>query len=288
MQKEFIKAKKELTEKEFNEHYKIIFNKPVLDYVKTLVFNLPASCYCNCDYCIDENLRKTKQSNFKDYINISRSVLEAFPNINRITITGGTLPSEYFNELVDLINSYFTDISITWNTNGVNITEDYNTDSFNHINLHRYSVNDTVNYSFFKTNKKILSLKEAKKLFKDKLSIRCVVTKSFDFEEFINQNIPLFLNRLIPPSEDSDKLFYDILGMIDLKEDYDRRRNNFYYDGEYNNLPIRMSKGDELYNHIPNREPVFLNVCIVHRSGIVSGTWFEDDKVLWDGDYFLK
>lgn len=33
---------------------------------------------------------------------------------------------------------------------------------------------------------------------------------------------------------------------------------------------------------MPNRKPIYLNVAIIHRSGIVCGSWFEDDKVIYN------
>lgn len=39
--------------------------------------------------------------------------------------------------------------------------------------------------------------------------------------------------------------------------------------------------GDKLATHIPNRNPIYLNVAIVHRSGRVCGSWYEDDKVIY-------
>ena len=53
----FDSAKKELGEKQFNKKLQTVFGLQVLNYVKTIVINLPGSCYANCPYCIDNSLR---------------------------------------------------------------------------------------------------------------------------------------------------------------------------------------------------------------------------------------
>ena len=40
--------------------------------------------------------------------------------------------------------------------------------------------------------------------------------------------------------------------------------------------------------HVVNRKPIYLNVAIIHRSGIVCGSWFEDDKVIYKPSKDLK
>ena len=35
---------------EFNKYHDVVFGKEVLNYAKSMVINLPSSCYCNCKY----------------------------------------------------------------------------------------------------------------------------------------------------------------------------------------------------------------------------------------------
>lgn len=55
-----------------------------------------------------------------------------------------------------------------------------------------------------------------------------------------------------------------------------------YLNTNYHGIPIRIYVGDKLATHIPKRRPTYLNVAIFHRSGIVCGSWFEDNKVLYN------
>lgn len=55
---ELLMAKKELGIETFNKHFREVFGIPCLDFVNSIVINLPESCYANCDYCIDTYLRK--------------------------------------------------------------------------------------------------------------------------------------------------------------------------------------------------------------------------------------
>ena len=280
LKEKFQLAKQEVGEEEFNQHYREVFGKPVLDYVKTIVFNLPEPCYCNCSYCLDKEIIPSVPLWSEDWLRIAKKVMKEFPYVEHITVTGGSIAPYYFNLLMDYIKDLLPEARITWNTNGVKINKYYSTYGINYINLHRQSVRDEKNKRLFRTIHQVLYLDEAKEYFGDKLTVRAVVTKDFDLDEYIGLGLPLFLNRQLPASEVTDDKFNNVLDKLEIS-DSERRRNNQYLTGEYNGVPVRIGVGDSVYNHIPGREPVFLNVAIVHRSGVVAGTWFEDDKVLF-------
>lgn len=278
---EFKFAKEQLGEQRFQKHYTTVFGKPVLNFAKTIVFNLPCTCYCNCEYCIDYTLRKSKKITPEAYLEKAREVLKSFPDIKHITITGGTLPSKYWNKLIEDILMYQPDASLTWNTNGAHIDETYNIEPLKHINLHRQSIHDNINNQLFHTKIQLLKLNEAKKLFGDKLSIRAVMNDCFSLDEYASLGLSLFLNRQIPGTEYTNCLCDTVIEKINISNDDNRRRNN-YLDGEYKNLPVRIGLGDDMgvLSHIPGRYPTWLNVVILHRSGTISGSWYEDDKLL--------
>ena len=68
---------------------------------------------------------------------------------------------------------------------------------------------------------------------------------------------------------------------MDIEDKVEYRRRNRYVETTYKGVPVRFCIGDKLSTHEPGRYPVYLNVVIVHRSGIVCGSWYEDDKVLY-------
>lgn len=281
--KELLMAKKELGEETFNEHFREVFGIPCLDFVNSIVINLPESCYANCDYCIDKYLRKKSIDNLK-FLKICEKVLREFPNIKSVAITGGSLNPVDFNNLIELIKRYFPDSYINWNTNGVAINEEYlsGISKINHINLHRNSINEEENKKIFKTTKPILTIEAAKKLFGDKLCLRVTIDEYFDLDEYAKVGIPLYLNRLLPGTNETDYVFNNTVKKIYILNDTDIRRRNIYLSANYKGVPVRICLGDKLASHIPNRRPTYLNVAIVHRSGIVCGSWFEDDKVLYN------
>ena len=281
--KELLMAKKELGEETFNEHFREVFGIPCLDFVNSIVINLPESCYANCDYCIDKYLRKKSIDNLK-FLKICEKVLREFPNIKSVAITGGSLNPADFNNLIELIKRYFPDSYINWNTNGVAINEEYlsGISKINHINLHRNSINEEENKKIFKTTKPILTIEAAKKLFGDKLCLRVTIDEYFDLDEYAKVGIPLYLNRLLPGTNETDYVFNNTVKKIYILNDTDIRRRNIYLSANYKGVPVRICLGDKLASHIPNRRPTYLNVAIVHRSGIVCGSWFEDDKVLYN------
>lgn len=286
---ELLMAKKELGIETFNEHFREVFGIPCLDFVNSIVINLPESCYANCDYCIDTYLRKNSIDNAK-FLRICEKVLQEFPNIKSVAITGGSLNSVDFNNLIELIKNYFPNSYINWNTNGVAINEEYlnGISKINHINLHRNSIDEEENKKIFKTTKPILTIEEAKKLFGDKLCLRVTIDESFDLEEYVKVRIPLYLNRLLPGTNETDNVFNNTVKKIHILNDTDIRRRNIYLSAKYKGVPVRICLGDKLASHIPNRRPTYLNVAIVHRSGIVCGSWFEDDKVLYNPNIRLK
>lgn len=285
LSEEFQKAKQEVGEVEFNRHYRTVFGKPVLDYVKTIVFNLPGPCYCNCSYCLDKEIIPETPLNNSAWLEVAVKVLKEFPDTEYVTITGGTYPEGYFYLLLDYIKKYLPGAVITWNTNGVGVGDFINVDMYvDYINLHRQSIRDGENHRLFHAPsvkvKSPIPLIYARWLFGYKLTIRTVITEDFDLDEYASLGLPLFLNRQLPAGEVTDDKFNQVLDKLEIS-DCERRRNNEYLTGEYKGVPVRVGVGDSVYSHVPGREPVFLNVCIVHRSGVVAGTWFEDDKVIY-------
>lgn len=287
-------AIEELGELDFYGRYRPIFGGPHrLDFVNTIVINLPDSCYCNCDYCIDKNLRHSNSVSITKWLDRVKMTLDEFPHVKHITLTGGTLDAHWFNYIVDYIKKNHPLAEITWNTNGVNVTKEHNVTGIKHVNLHRQSVDDKENQAAFKSILPIISLDTAQYLFEGKLTLRSVVDDKFDIDEFKKTGLPLFLNKLLPGTPETDEKF----GFIELdvhthaNNNIDRRRRNTYLDGYYLysrsdyryrlvEVPIRLGFGDPAPVYDPGREWLYLNVVIVHRSGIVTGTWFEDDKVL--------
>lgn len=280
---ELLTAKKELGIETFNKHFREVFGIPCLDFVDSIVINLPEPCYANCEYCIDTYLRKNSIDN-TNFLKICEKVLCEFPNIKNVAITGGTLNSSDFNILIDLIKKYFPNSYINWNTNGIAINEEYlsGINKINHINLHRNSIDEDVNRKKFKTIKPILTLEQAKMLFGEKLCLRITIDESFDIDEYSKVGIPLYLNRLLPGTKETDNVFNCTIKKLNILDDIDRRRRNVYLNANYQGVPIRICVGDKLATHIPNRRPTYVNVAIIHRSGIVCGSWFEDDKLLYD------
>lgn len=82
MEERFRLAKIEIGDNEFNERYRKVFNQMVLDYVETIVLNLPNSCQCDCEYCIDKYLRAGHMDVTKFLIRC-KELLMTFPNANR-------------------------------------------------------------------------------------------------------------------------------------------------------------------------------------------------------------
>ena len=272
-------AKQEIGEKEYQEHYRVIENTPILDYVSTIVLNLPFDCKCNCTYCLDKHLRKCKQADLWDWFWMAKHTIYLFPKTRNVTITGGTIYPYCFNMLVEYIKKELPEAEITWNTNGVDSYDIMEFENITHINLHRQSVDDWMNTKKFHTDDYLITLNQAKEYFGDKLTIRTVITPEFDLDEYTGLGIPLFLNRQLPATPENNILFDRVLDKLDIT-DVERRRNNKYYTSSYNGVPVRIGVGDDKYKHIPGRKPVFFNVAILHRTGILAGTWYEDDKVL--------
>ena len=98
-QEEFSIAKKELGTERFEQHLRNVFGIPCLDFVKTIVINLPEPCYANCDYCIDHYLRNNSIDT-TEFLQICEMVLQEFPNVRSVSITGGSLKADDFNRLV--------------------------------------------------------------------------------------------------------------------------------------------------------------------------------------------
>lgn len=274
-------ARQELGDEEYEKHLRYVFGWKCLDFVETIVINLPQTCYCDCDYCLDRELRMKRPLGNESYLKVVREVFMEFPNISRITITGGTADAKLFNEIMNSIEDFYDNVEVTWNTNGVAVSGFYNVENVSHINLHRQSIDEDENLERFHSTRKIISINSALRLWGDKLSIRTVIDENFDLDEYAELGIPLFLNRELPVSRESYVRTNNVIEKLNIAKT-DRRRNNQYIDGTYKGIPVRIGLGDNSYEHIVGRFPVYLNVCIVHRTGVVSGTWFEDDKVLID------
>lgn len=278
---EFVRAKNELGTERFNQHFHNVFGIPCLDFVKTIVINLPEPCYANCEYCIDNYLRAHSIDNIT-FLEVCKQVLQEFPTVKSVSITGGTLNSTDFNKLVNLIKKILPESRISWNTNGVNINDEYleAISRIDRINLHRNSINEDENKYIFKTTRPIISIEEAKLLIGDKLYLRVTIDETFDIDKYSELGIPLYLNRLLPGTESTDKVFNDVIKKLNISDNVDNRRRNVYLNANYKGVPIRICMGDKMATHIPNRKPIYLNVAIIHRSGIVCGSWYEDDKVI--------
>lgn len=276
-------ALNDISQSEYESHIRDLFGRLVLDFAKTLVINLPRSCFANCPYCIDKDLHKNV-INYDDFLDTCRDVLEEKHDFNEVSITGGSLPSDKFNELIDIIQKYCPDVRITWNTNGANINSSYNVSHIKYINLHRNSADDKANKELFYTNADIISIEDFKSFAKDKLCIRVTVDEDFDIDDYVKYNTPMYLNRMLPGTFETEKAFDKVKRALNIIEDTDIRRRNHYINGQYKDIPVRLCVGDHLAKHVPGRYPVWLNVVIIHRSGVVAGSWYEDDKFLYKNE----
>lgn len=281
MDLELLQAKEELGIECFNAHFRKVFGISCLDFVETIVINLPESCYANCEYCIDKELRK-HSTNVNSFLEVCEKVLLEFPSAKNVSITGGTLKFLDFNKLIILIKRYLPNSFVIWNTNGIEVDENYkeSISKIDYINLHRNSIDEYENRKVFQTNRNILSISKAKAIMGEKLFLRVTVDEHFDIEEFLEAKIPLYLNRLLPGTKSTNENFKKVMKKLNIS-DVEKKRRNVYITSEYENVPIRIYLGDKLANHVPNRKPTFLNVAIIHRSGIVCGSWYENDKVIF-------
>ena len=264
----------------YEAHIRDLFGRPVLDFAKTLVINLPGSCYANCPYCIDKGLLKNVMD-YDDFLETCEIVLKEKHDFNEVSITGGSLPSDKFNELIDIVQKYCPDVKITWNTNGANINSSYNVSHIKYINLHRNSADDKTNKELFYTDTEIISIEDFKQFAENRLCIRVTVDKDFDIDEYVKYKTPMYLNRLLPGNTETEKVFNKVKTALNITEDTDVRRRNHYINGIYKDIPVRLCVGDHLAKHVPNKYPAWLNVVIIHRSGVVAGSWYEDDKFLY-------
>lgn len=281
LKEEFWQAKQELGKANFASHLRMVDDKPVLDFVKTIVINLPGSCYSNCSYCIDACLRKHTIQEGK-FLQICEKTFQTFPNPTEITITGGTLDAKHFNKLLGLIDKYYSCIKITWNTNGALVDDKYNVEPIRYINLHRNAADDVVNQTIFRTTKPLLSIEKAKKLFGNKLHLRVTIDANFNIKDYAPYQLPLYLNRMLPITDATDRAFKQTLQVLQTEQQYiDRRRRNNYLNYYFQNIPVRICLGDPVAKRVSGRHPTYLNVVIVHRSGKVCGSWYEDDKLLF-------
>lgn len=50
----------------------------------------------------------------------------------------------------------------------------------------------------------------------------------------------------------------------------------------YQDIQVHICVGDKLATHIVGRLPTYLNVVIIHRSGIVCCSWYENANVIFN------
>ena len=279
IQEKFEQAKLEIGAEQFNRHYSAVFGKPCLNFVKTIVINLPGPCYANCPYCIDNDIRK-HVIDTKGFLSICEKVFNEFSDIQEVSITGGSLNAENFNILVEMIVNNYPNATITWNTNGIKIDRQYNVNPIKYINLHRNSVDDRKNKEKFCTKQDPISIEKAKELFDEKLCLRVTIDEEFDLDEYAALGIPLYLNQMLPGTNETNEKYKEVLNKLQLCSN-DLRRRNVYLNTIYNDIKVRVCVGDRLATHVHGRYPIYLNVVVVHRSGIVCGSWYEDDKVFY-------
>lgn len=282
LQAEFDKARAELGDNEYFERLSVKFGKPVLNFARSMVINLPGDCYADCWYCIDRKLRRSVEMAEEKFLETITNVVAEFPEMFEVAITGGTVTAPTFNHLIRILRRAYPEARITYNTHGANLTDEYaeGIEQLTYINLHRNAIDDKENQAIFKSSAPIIPIDEAKELFGDKLYLRVTIDKDFNLDDYLALGIPLYLNKLLPGNLDTNEKFEEVMARLDDKRDPSIRRRNQYLNKVINGTPVRVCVGDELATHIPNRHPVFLNVVIVHRSGVVGGSWFEDDKVL--------
>lgn len=281
MDLEMLRAREELGDECFEKHLRTVFGISCLDFVETIVINLPEPCYADCEYCIDKQLRKHSTSTAK-FMEVCEKILSEFPNAKNVSITGGTLNDVDFNNLMVLVKKYLPESFVIWNTNGIGVDEKYlsGISKIDCVNLHRNSLDESENKKEFKSRREILSIEKAKLLLGKKLFIRVTVDENFDLDEFIKVGIPLYLNRLLPGTEATNDNFKKTMQKLQI-ENVEKKRRNVYIDSMYHEIPVRICLGDKLAECVPNRKPTFLNVAIIHRSGIVCGSWYENDKVIF-------
>lgn len=281
MDLEMLRAREELGSECFEKHLRNVFGIHCLDFVETIVINLPEPCYADCEYCIDKQLRKHSISS-KKFLKVCEKVLVEFPNAKNVSITGGSLNPVDFNILMMMVKQYLPKSFVIWNTNGIGINEKYLSgfSKINYVNLHRNSLVESENQKKFKTKREIISIEKAKLLFGEKLFIRVTVDENFELDEFIKAGVPLYLNRLLPGTDVTNNNFKKTMKKLQI-ENVKKKRRNVYIDSMYCEIPIRICLGDKLAECIPNRKPTYLNVAIIHRSGIVCGSWYENDKVIY-------
>ena len=281
MDLEMLRAREELGTECFEKHLRNVFGISCLDFVETIVINLPEPCYADCEYCIDKQLRKHSTST-KKFMEVCEKVLLEFPNAKNVSITGGTLNPVDFNNLMMLIKKHLPQSFVIWNTNGIGVDERYlsGVSKINCVNLHRNSLDESKNKNDFKSKKEILSIEKAKLLLGKKLFIRVTVDEQFDLDEFITVGVPLYLNRLLPGTEATNNNFRKTMKKLQV-ENVEKKRRNVYIDSMYHGVSVRICLGDKLAECVPSRKPTFLNVAIIHRSGIVCGSWYENDKVIF-------
>ena len=208
-------ALKDINEDEYKQHIRIVCGREVLDYAKSLVINLPGTCYANCSYCIDKDLRPCTTDHLS-FLQTCRALLSDKSDFKEISITGGSLPPTEFNMLMTLIRKQCPGAKITWNTNGAHVNAQYDVSDIKYINLHRNSANDNDNREIFQSKAPILSINEAKVLFEDKLCVRVTVDEDFDLDEYAKYEVPLYLNRLLPGTEASEQRFHEVLDRLDV------------------------------------------------------------------------
>lgn len=282
MNAELLRAREELGAENFEKHLRTVFGITCLDFVETIVINLPGPCYADCEYCIDKDLRR-HCTNSKTFLEVCEKVLQEFPKAKNVSITGGSLNHVDFNKMLDMIKQYLPESFVIWNTNGIGLNVNYASgiSKINCVNLHRHSLDEEKNRKPFRATREIISIDEAKELLGKKLFLRVTIDETFDLDEFVTAQTPLYLNRLLPGTPETNANFKKTMQKLQI-ENVERKRRNVYIDCIYREVPVRICVGDTVAECVPDRKPTYLNVAIIHRSGIVCGSWYENDKVIFN------
>ena len=69
------------------------------------------------------------------------------------------------------------------------------------------------------------------------------IDETFDIDEYSNAKIPLYLNRLLPGTKETDEVFNNTLKKLNISDTIDQRRRNVYLNANYQGVPVRICMG---------------------------------------------
>lgn len=69
------------------------------------------------------------------------------------------------------------------------------------------------------------------------------IDETFDIDEYSNAKIPLYLNRLLPGTKETDEVFNNTLKKLNISDTIDQRRRNVYLNANYQGVPVRICIG---------------------------------------------